>query len=291
MKFISFVLICIMFFTGCSNTPKVEEKTTFDIVTSFYPIYVFTKNIVKDVPNVTVTNMSNEHSGCLHDYYLTTSDMKLIDNADAFIINGAGLESFLEKIYSVQEDLNVIDSSEGIELISETFSDEDNEHIWLSVSNAINQVKNIGEKLSELDKEHEGVYLKNTEEYVKRLENLRNELRESMYQTEDIKMVTSHDAFPYFADDFGFEIVSVIEKEEGTSPTSKEMQEIINVIKENGIKAIFVEKDTSFKIADTIGKESGASVLELDTITSGDGNYNDYEEKMRSNIKVIKESL
>ena len=235
--------------------------------------------------------MSNEHAGCLHDYHLTTTDMKLINDADVFIINGAGLETFLEKVYTVQEDLEVIDSSDNIELLSEKFSDEDNEHIWLSITNAIDQVKNIGESLCELDKDNESLYLANVNAYVKRLENLRNELRESMYDYTDVKMVTSHDAFPYFADDFGFEIVSVIEKEEGTSPTSKEMQEIIKVIKDNEIKAIFIEKDASTKIADTIGNESGAKVFELDTITSGEGSLFDYENRMRENIKVIKESL
>ena len=291
MKIISLVLMFLLFFTGCSNNTVVEEKDTFNIVTSFYPVYVFTKNITKDIPDVKITNMSNDHSGCLHDYHLTTTDMKLIADADAFIINGAGLETFLEKAYSVQDDLEVIDSSEGINLLSERFSDEDNEHIWLSISNSIEQVKNIGENLARLDKEHESLYLTNTYEYVTRLETLRNELRESMYQNVDVKMVTSHDAFPYFADDFGFDVVSVIEKEEGTSPTSREMQEIIKIIKENEVKAIFIEKDSSTKIADTIAAESGAKVYGLDTITSGDGDFTDYEDRMRENINVIKESL
>jgi len=291
MRILSLILVCFIFLTGCGNNTEVEEKDTFNIVTSFYPIYIFTQNITKDIPNVTVTNMSNEHSGCLHDYHLTTTDMKLIDEADAFIINGAGLETFLEKVYTVQNDLEIIDSSENIELFSEKFSDEDNEHIWLSITNAIIQVKNIGEGLSKIDKEHESLYLANADAYVKRLEDLRNELRESMYQHTEVKMVTSHDAFPYFAEDFGFEIISVIEREEGTSPTSKEMQEIINLVKDNEIKAIFIEKDDSSKIADTIGNESGAKVFELDTITSGDGSFADYEDRMRENIKVIKESL
>lgn len=291
MRILSLIFVFFIFLTGCNNNVEVEERDTFNIVTSFYPVYVYTKNITKDIPEITVTNMSNEHSGCLHDYHLTTSDMKLIDDADVFIINGAGLETFLEKAYSVQENLDVIDSSEGIDLLSERFSDENNEHIWLSITNAISQVKNIGENLALLDKEHEELYLKNTDEYIKKLENLRNELRESMYQYTDVKMVTSHDAFPYFAEDFGFEIVSVIEKEEGASPTSKEMQEIINSIKDNEIRAIYIEKDSSSKIADTIGNESGAKVFELDAITSGSGNITDYEDRMRENIKVIKESL
>lgn len=290
MKFLYLIFAVLVFFTGCSNNTKIEEDD-FNIVTSFYPVYVFTKNITKDVPNVNVENMSNSHDGCLHDYQLTTADMKLIDKADTFIINGAGLETFLEKVYSTKEDLEVIDSSENISLLLGKFSDENNEHIWLSITNAISQVKNIGNKLAELDSENADLYLKNTNEYVKRLEDLRNELRESLYDKSDIKIVTSHDAFPYFAEDFGFEVVSVIEKVEGASPTSKELQEIIDIIRLEEVKAIFIEADTSRKIADTIANESNVEVFELDTITSGDGNLVDYENRMRENIKVIKESL
>lgn len=291
MKKLSLILVLMILMTGCTNSQKVEEKDTFDIVTSFYPIYIFTQNIAKDVPNVTIKNMSSEHSGCLHNYQLTTSDMKLIDNADVFIINGAGLETFLEKAYSLRENLEVVDSSEGIELLTEKFSDEDNEHIWLSLTNAITQVQNIGNRLSEIDKEHEELYLENTDKYIKRLENLKNELRESIAQHSNIKLVTSHDAFPYFAKDFGFEIAAVIEKEEGTAPTSKEIQNIIDIIKNDKIKAIFIEEDDSGKIADTIANESGAKVFKLDTITFGDGDIEDYENRMRENIKVIKESI
>ena len=63
------------------------------------------------------------------------------------------------------------------------------------------------------------------------------------------------------------------------------------LLKDNEIKAIFIEKDSSTKIANTIGNEGGAKIFELDTITSGEGTLTDYEDRMRENIKVIKESL
>ena len=106
------LLICL---TGCSRTNN-QNTDDFNIVTSFYPIYVFTKNITRDIPGVTVTNMSSNHDGCLHDYSLTTTDMKSLSNADAFIINGAGLEEFLEKAYEANPSINIIDSSENIKL-------------------------------------------------------------------------------------------------------------------------------------------------------------------------------
>ena len=291
MKFKYLFLVLVLLATSCTNKAEVTEDKTFNIVTSFYPIYIFTENIIKDVPEVTVTNMTENHTGCIHDYSLTTTDMKLISKADAFIINGVGLESFLEKAYETKNDLEIIDSSKGIEVLKENFSDGDNEHIWLSISNAIFQVKNICEGLVELDDKNANKYIENTNVYVERLENLRNELREEIYGYTDLKMVTSHDAFSYLADDFGFDVVAVIEKEEGVSPTSKEIQEIIDVVKENEIKNIFIEEDTSTKIIDTIANEGRTKIIILDTITSGNGNTLDYEDRMKENIKKIKESL
>ena len=291
MKFKYLFLMLVLLATGCTNNVEVAEDNTFNIVTSFYPIYVFAENVVKDIPDVTVTNMTENHAGCIHDYSLTTTDMKLISKADAFIINGVGLESFLEKAYETNRDLEVIDSSKGIDILKENFSDGDNEHIWLSVSNAISQVKNICDGLIELDEKNADMYIENTNRYIEKLESLRNELREEMYGYTDLKMVTSHDAFSYFANDFGFDVIAVIEKEEGVSPTSKEIQEIIDIIKENEIKNIFIEEDTSTKLIHTIVNESGANIIILDTITSGEGNALDYEDRMRNNINAIKESL
>ena len=290
VRILSVITILILFFTGCDQVEE-KEKVGVNIVTSFYTTYVFTKNITKDVPNVNVENMSDNHSGCLHDYHLDTKDMKKIENADVFVINGAGLESFLEKVYE-KEELYVIDASEDLDLIQSKYEDKPNEHTWLSISNAILQVDKIATKLAEIDKDNADKYIENKDLYIERLKQLRNELRESLYDVnKDIKIVTTHDAFAYFANDFDIEITDVIEREEGQSPTQKEMKTIIDNIKENDVCGIFIEPDYSNKLAQTIANESNVKVYILDSITSGDGNIYDYENKMKQNIETIRESI
>ena len=159
VKILSVITIFVLFLIGCGQVEE-KQKGGFNIVTSFYTTYVFTKNITKDVPNVNVENMSDNHSGCLHDYHLDTKDMKKIENADVFVINGAGLESFLEKVYE-KEDLYVIDASEDVELIQSKYEDKPNEHTWLSISNAILQVDKIATKLAEIDKDNADKYIEN----------------------------------------------------------------------------------------------------------------------------------
>ena len=290
VKILSVITIFVLFLIGCGQVEE-KQKGGFNIVTSFYTTYVFTKNITKDVPNVNVENMSDNHSGCLHDYHLDTKDMKKIENADVFVINGAGLESFLEKVYE-KEDLYVIDASEDVELIQSKYEDKPNEHTWLSISNAILQVDKIATKLAEIDKDNADKYIENKDLYIERLKQLRNELRESLYDVnKDIKIVTTHDAFAYFANDFDIEITDVIEREEGQSPTQKEMKTIIDNIKESDVCGIFIEPAYSNKLAQTIANESNVKVYTLDSITSGDGNIYDYENKMKQNIETIRESI
>ena len=65
------------------------------VVTSFYPMYVAAENVIGDVEGVTLENLSEPQTGCLHDYQLTAADMKLLSKADVFIVNGGGIESFL----------------------------------------------------------------------------------------------------------------------------------------------------------------------------------------------------
>jgi zinc transport system substrate-binding protein len=106
----------------------VEEDDKFTIVTSFYPMYILTKNLVKDQPNIEVVNLTDYQSGCLHDYQLTTSDMMKLEDADIFVMNGGGMESFMDDVLSAYPNLPVINASEGIDfLISEGHDHEEEE--------------------------------------------------------------------------------------------------------------------------------------------------------------------
>ena len=112
--FLVFVLI-LGSFASCTKTENNDEKIL--LVASFYPIYIFTLNIVDGIDEIQVQCMAEQNIGCLHDYQLLSRDAKLISDADAFIINGAGMETFLEDVYRSVENLNVIDSSENVKLL------------------------------------------------------------------------------------------------------------------------------------------------------------------------------
>lgn len=310
-KILTIIILVSLFLTGCNNSAKsnnsTESNNKLTIVTSFYPMYISTLNIVKDIPNVEVLNMTTSQTGCLHDYSLSTKDLKTLSNADILIINGAGMESFLYDVIDEYSDLKIIEASKGIDLIEDTEHDDHTEdhdhedhdhdvnpHVWVSISKNIEEVSNIAEELSSLDPNHANEYQDNANEYIAKLENLKTEMHSTLDNIAHKDIITFHEAFPYFAEEFGLNIVGVIEIEPDSEPSAKEVENIISIINEKNIKALFTEPQYSSKIADTIAKETGASIYTLDPIVTGDSNekaYNDYIIKMQENLNTLKEAL
>ena len=293
MLFCLLASLCLLL-TGCgsTNTAGGGKDGSFHIVTSFYPMYVATINITQGVDGVTVTNMTKPQTGCLHDYQLMTEDMKTLEKADAFVINGAGMESFLDKIVEQQKNLKIIDASKGIELLKD--DDEENPHVWLSVTDAILQVKNIAEQLKAADPKHADAYEKNAAAYIKKLEALKAEMHAELDTVPNKDIVTFHEAFPYFAKEFGLNIISVVEREPGTEPTPAELQETIEQVKKLPVKVLFTEPQYSPSAAETIARETGAKIYTLDPVVTGEANdeaINAYIDTMKKNMKTLKTAL
>ena len=103
--------------------PGMADGQAFEVLTSFYPMYLLTVNVAGGIDGVNVKNMAEQNVGCLHDYTLRTGDMRMIHAADVVVINGAGMESFTDKILTDQQK-PVIVASEGIDLICDDDEDE-----------------------------------------------------------------------------------------------------------------------------------------------------------------------
>ena len=293
MFFCLLTVLCLLL-TGCggTNTAGGGKDGSFHIVTSFYPMYVATINITQGVDGVTVTNMTKPQTGCLHDYQLMTEDMKTLEKADAFVINGAGMESFLDKVVEQQKNLKIIDASKGIELLKD--DDEENPHVWLSVTDAILQVKNIAEQLKAADPKHADAYEKNAAAYIKKLEALKAEMHAELDTVPNKDIVTFHEAFPYFAKEFGLNIISVVEREPGTEPTPAELQATIEQVKKLPVKVLFTEPQYSPSAAETIARETGAKIYTLDPVVTGEANeqaINAYIDTMKKNMETLKTAL
>ena len=295
-KILSLLLLVLSIaLVGCGGANQTVEKKTaepFRIVTSFYPMYVATINITDGVDGVEVYNMTKPQTGCLHDYQLMTDDMKTLEKADAFVINGAGMEDFMDKVTEQQKKLKVIDASLGIELIHD--DEGDNPHVWLSVTDAIQQVRNIADQLKEADPAHADAYEKNAAAYIEKLTELKTEMHTALDNVPHKDIVTFHEAFPYFAKEFNLSIIGVVEREPGMEPTPTELQETIEQVNALPSKVLFTEPQYSPAAAETIARETGAKIYTLDPVVTGEATLqakNAYIDTMKANMKVLQEAL
>ena len=292
-KILSLALIVLTFaLTGCGSDKK--DDGNLKIVTSFYPIYLDVINITRGVGGVEVVNLTPPQTGCLHDYQLTPEDMKVLETADIFVVNGLGMENFLDKVTEARPDLKIINASDSPEIVPIMEGDVPNPHVWMSITYSIQQVKNILSKLSELDPDRAENYRMHALDYVDELTTLRDEMHLSldMLRTKDI--VTFHEAFPYFAAEFKLNVLAVIEREPGTEPTPQELADTIEKINALPVKVIFTEPQYSPKAAETIARETGAQILTLDPIVTGEAkpeNLLDYPDRMLTNTLTLIRAL
>lgn len=295
--------VCLTGFSGCGTPAK--ESSRLKLLASFYPIAIMALNITDGVEGVAVESMAQQQTGCLHDFQMTTADMKKAETADAFLINGAGMEGFLDKISDQLPELPVIDSSTGIPLIA---SGEDhhhdggeghdhwnqegyNPHLWVSITNCMEQVRNLSEGIIALDPEHEAEYRENTETYLEKLSALRDKMHSALDHVKNKDIITFHEAFPYFAEEFGLHIAAVINREPDSQPSAKELADTIRLVRETGVKALFVEPLYPETSADIIAAETGAQVYVLDPAVSGEWDKNAYLTAMESNLQVLAQAL
>jgi zinc transport system substrate-binding protein len=232
--------------------------------------------------------------------------MVKLSDADILVINGDGMENFIDKAISTYKDLRIINASEGIkdnheELLSHEHEEDDehhehhehgiNSHYWVSISLFIEQVKNIEKELCKLDEKNASKYIENANNYTLKLEELKKKMHNSLDNISNKNIVVFHEAFDYFAEEFDLNIVSVIEREPGTYPSSRDVASIIDEVKNNDVNAIFTEPQYSKTAADTIARETNVKVFELDPIVTGDLNKDAYIKTMEKNLDVLKNAL
>ena len=295
------IAFTLLAFCGCAAQDVGQQV---NILTTFYPMYIFTLNVADGIDGVNVQNMADQNVGCLHDYQLQTRDMVALEKADVLIINGGGMEQFMDKVISMRGDLPVVTACEGIDMLpleghaheheeehAEEVCDEVNAHVWLDPRLAIKQIENIAEGLCAADPTHAEAYRANAADYALRISSLYQEMTEQLKPVVGKQIITFHEAFPYFAGAFGIEIAGVIEHDQGEEPGTREIARTCDMVKELGIKALFTEPQYPQKAAETIARETGAGLYRLDPIVSGDSGKESYEMIMRENARVLLEAL
>lgn len=285
-------------------TALSQEKVA---VTSFYPIYILTRNLTVGIEDIQVENLAAPDTGCLHDYQLLTGDMRTLAKAQVLLINGAGMESYLGTVTDQFKNLQVVDASRGIPLLDimgenehgheegeEGHDHEDNAHIWLDVKNAKAMVTNLRDGLISAFPEYQDEFLQNAQAYLERLNMLDAELTEGLANLPNKEIITFHEAFPYFAKAYGLHVAAVVNREPGEALGPAQLAELVTLVRSLGAPPLFTEPQYPDLAARTLAAETGAKVYELDPLVTGpmdDSSLFAYEDGMRKNMQVLMQAL
>lgn len=282
---------------GSTEAETKEEKLS--IVTTFYPMYDFTKNIVGDTADVELLIPAGTES---HDYEPSAKDMAKIHDADVFVYHNENMETWVpsaEKSWSEGEP-NIVQGTEGMILLpgddeghthdhsEEGHTHELDPHTWVSPNRAIQEVESITEQLVELYPEKAEQFETNAEKYLKKLTALDEEYTNSLANAKQTSFVTQHAAFGYLALDYGLTQVSIAGLTPDEEPSAKRIAELKTYVADNEINYIYFEENASDKIATTLANEAN---VELEVLNPLEGLTTEQMEAGEDYISVMEENL
>lgn len=277
------VLFLLAALPGC-GTAQTEAPSSGDtILATTYPMYYLTSRLTQGLEDITLEQMVTEPVSCLHDYTLTTEQMKKIERADLIVLNGCGLEDFMADALEGVSPEGIIDCG------SANFAEDP--HYWLNPNSYANAGRTLLEALTARYPSRSKALEQNWAQLNQELEELYlNKMQDTELQTflSCREMITFHDGFSYFANAMGLTIAASIEEEEGAEASASEIKAICDLIARDNIPAIFVEKNGSTNAAEIIARETGVEIFTLTTIMDGE---TDYFTAMEENIQAVKEAL
>ena len=286
-NFLAAAVLLPLALSSCSEA----EHSGIRVTASFYPVYIIAENVVGEVPGIDLRSMAQPQTGCLHDYQLTTADMRSLEDTDLFIVNGGGMESFLDNALELFPELDVIDTSAGVTSLEghdhgHTGHDHgENSHYWMYPENAVVQAENICGALSEICPEYADEFRQNTDAFKESVSGIET------FDGKGISVCVFNEAFEYLHLSYGFDVAAVVEMDENETPSAKELAEIITEINEGGIDLLIAADDASKTVADTIARETGAGVVVLDPVLTGDPVPERYTEALNENARILKGSV
>ncbi len=288
-------------FTGGGG--GLAQSGRIRVVTTFLPIYVFTANVAGDAAEV--VNLLPPGVGP-HDYSFTPADIRLLASADVVVVNGLGLESWMNNLIAQSGTKAVIvDASGGIPTKKTPTavdlsggapgrgdgSGNVDPHIWLDPVRAEKMVQNIADGLGGADQANQETYQKNAAAYARRLATLDEEYRRALAAVPGKEFVAFHSAFRYLATRYGLVERAVIEEFPGKEPGARYLAALVDLIKKNKTRALFSEPQFSPRVVETVAAETGVKVYALDTAEVGDFAPGTYEKIMRDNLKILVAAL
>lgn len=300
---------------GCGAAGSTTENTESDklqVVTTFYPMYDFTKQVAQDDAEV---SMLLEAGMEVHSFEPSSQMIAEIQDADVFIYNSPEMETWVPDVLASIDtsDMVVICASDAITLLEyegeahahDHESEEEganaghshtvDPHVWLDPVLAQTEVSTIAEGLAEADPDNAEDYLENAGIYNGKLNELDEAYRAAFEGTENRTFVTQHAAFAYLAARYDLNQISVTGLNAEVEPSAAALATLSDYVKANNISHIYFENNASSQTAEALAEEVGvelAVLSPLEGITEEDQKKgSDYISVMLDNLEALKKSI
>jgi ABC-type Zn uptake system ZnuABC Zn-binding protein ZnuA len=238
----------------------------------------------------------------VEDYNPAPADLRTVAEANLIVTNGLALDRWAPKLVeAANPHLPILVLSTGLPVLglddssNADFADNGNPHLWLDVQYAKVYVEKIHAWLVTNDSDGAAIYDANTATYLAQLDELDAWIIQQVdtLPAERRKLVTFHDAYPYFAARYGFELVGVVTPSAGQEPSAGELAELVTKVKAARVPAVFSEIQFSPRLIETLANEAGVTrvVSDLYNDSLGDPPLDTYIAMMRYNVQRIVQAL
>lgn len=276
------------------------------VVASFSILADITENIGGD--RVSVARLVGEGEDA-HAFNPSPSNVTDLVRADLIIINGLGFEGWLERLVTSTKNIpKIVVASDGISPLNANDEEhghshnhghdqgELDPHAWQDVANARIYARNIALALVAIDPDHKTVYETNLARYDAELQKLDTTIRNAIaaIPAKNRKLVTTHDAFGYFEQAYGIEMIAALGVATDAQPSAKDIARIIRQIREEAVPAVFLETMIDPRLAQRLSAESGAKIggtLYSDALSEKNGPAGTYIAMMETNIRELTRAL
>jgi zinc/manganese transport system substrate-binding protein len=285
-----FVLCAALSLLSVILPARAQDK--IHIVASFSILGDFVRNVGGE--RVAVTTLVGPN-GDAHVYTPSPTDAKKIADAKLVVVNGLGFEGWLPRLVkSSGGKATVVTATQGI--APRKLDSHEDPHAWQSVANAKLYVANIRDALAKADPAGANAYKANAEAYLAKLAVLDNDVKAAVASIPKArrKVISTHDAFGYFAVAYGIEFIAPQGVSTDSEPSAKDIAVIITQLKLSKIPAVFLENIADPRLMRRIAAETGAKIggtLYSDSLTAENGDAPTYIDMVRHNIKALTSAL
>lgn len=216
----------------------------------------------------------------IEDFAPKPEDARRVANARVILVNGLALDRWVEPLLrNASKDARIVTLSDDLprlgvgESANPDINANGNPHYWFDVKYAKVYVERIRDALAAADPSHSTGYQRRATSYLAELDRLDAQIRTNVAQIPPArrKLVTSHDAFPYYAAAYGLSVIGFTQPEEGKEPSPAELADLVELVKKEQVPAVFSEAQVSPRLAETLAREAGVKTIVTDLPTDSVG--------------------